>query len=328
MKKTRWLAAFSVLLAGRAALWAAVPPRVIYGNDDRLDLYQVKDEAILNLADATLALFREDKVIVDPVQNKAWLSTVPYGKSRGLCKEEPFYNQETGASCSGSLVAPDIVMTAGHCVTSDSACRDIKFVFGFAVKNEGEWPKVLPASEVYRCAKLIGRSLPEYLGADWALVRLDRPVAGHKPLALNKTGVIAKDAPLFVIGHPAGLPAKVAGGASVRDASPDGYFTANLDTYAGNSGSAVFNAQTGLIEGILVRGEEDYVLTNDGCRVSNKCPNGGCRGEDVTKISAVIPGIPGIALAGGETFQCEPIGDPLSAMTEKLAVQALDFDSR
>jgi hypothetical protein len=77
----------------------------------------------------------------------------------------------------------------------------------------------------------------------------------------------------------------------VRDASKPGFFVANLDTYGGNSGSAVFNAATGLVEGILVRGEQDYVQKGD-CRVSNVCPADGCRGEDVTKIAAVADKIP------------------------------------
>ena len=52
---------------------------------------------------------------------------------------------------------------------------------------------------------------------------------------------------------------KVAGGAKVRSNNNGVYFVANLDTYGGNSGSAVFNLQTREVEGILVRGENDYV---------------------------------------------------------------------
>ncbi|MEI8190645.1 MAG: hypothetical protein WCI75_13115 [candidate division NC10 bacterium] len=84
----------------------------------------------------------------------------------------------------------------------------------------------------------------------------------------------------------------------MRDASPNGYFVANLDTYGGNSGSAVFSATTGLVEGILVRGENDYVWKG-GCRVSNRCPADGCRGEDVTKVSALSSDIPQSGRRGG-----------------------------
>ncbi len=75
---------------------------------------------------------------------------------------------------------------------------------------------------------------------------------------------------------------KIAGGAKIRSVR-DQYFIANLDTYGGNSGSAVFNSSTGEVEGILVRGEVDYIFDN-GCRRSKKCTNDGCRGEDVTRI--------------------------------------------
>jgi hypothetical protein len=59
---------------------------------------------------------------------------------------------------------------------------------------------------------------------------------------------------------------------------------ANLDTYGGNSGSPVFNATNHQVEGILVRGENDFV-TNGSCYVSLVCPTTGCRGEDVTRCS-------------------------------------------
>ena len=64
------------------------------------------------------------------------------------------------------------------------------------------------------------------------------------------------------------------------------FFSANLDTYGGNSGSAVFNAVNGQIEGILVRGATDYV-SRGGCRVSNRISNSSGRGEDVTLITNI-----------------------------------------
>ncbi len=89
-----------------------------------------------------------------------------------------------------------------------------------------------------------------------------------------------------MIGHPTGIPTKVAGGAFVRDNSNDKFFVANLDTFGGNSGSAVVNSETGVVEGILVRGENDYV-TEGGCSVPQVCTMDGCRGEDVTRITNI-----------------------------------------
>ncbi|MBI4060769.1 MAG: trypsin-like peptidase domain-containing protein [Elusimicrobia bacterium] len=280
----------SALVLASVPAFAQVRGRVIYGADDRLDLYQTQNAQLRSLADSTVALMHSYAVKTEGGVSR--LTTTPYGSGMGLCKEEPFYSQVTAAFCSGSLVAPDVVMTAGHCVTSESACADTKFVFGFAVQEKGKMPLAVPTKEVYGCKKLLGREQVND-GADWALIKLDRPAAGHAALKLNLTGAITNKTPLVVIGHPAGLPTKIAGGATVRDAAPSGYFVANLDTYGGNSGSAVFNATTGLVEGILVRGETDYVYRGS-CRVSNVCANEGCGGEHVTKISSVSGRLPGI----------------------------------
>lgn len=315
------------VVALAAALRLAVPAfaqvdgQVIYGADDRIDLYQTENSKLLSLADSTVALMQASAVRSEGAVST--LRTSPYGTGNGLCKEEPFYDQVTAAFCSGSLVAPDIIMTAGHCITSQSACAGTKFVFGFAVTEKGKMPLTVPSKEVYGCQTLLGREQVND-GADWALVKLDRPVTGHAALKLNLTGEIVNKTPIVVIGHPAGLPTKISGGAAVRDASKEGYFTANLDTYGGNSGSAVFNARNGLVEGILVRGENDYVYRG-GCRVSNVCTDAGCRGEDVTKISSVSDKLPGLQhqdrVAGmGQTFVS--LMQSINAAVETSAVEA------
>jgi len=307
----------ALLAAGSLAAPAAAQMRtkVIYGDDGRIDLWQTTDARLLALADSTVALFEGSAVTLDGAV--ARLATQNYGERMNLCKEEPFFEQPMGAFCSGSLVAPDVIMTAGHCVTSAEACAGVKFVFGFAIKEKGAAPTSVPAGDVYGCKELIGREQVGD-GADWALVRLDRKVAGRAPLKLNLGGAIAEKTPVLVIGHPAGLPVKIAGGANVRDASKPGFFVANLDTYGGNSGSAVFNAETGLVEGILVRGERDYVY-NGSCRVSNRCPNDGCRGEDVTKIANVADKIP----AAAHESRVAELRPRLASMVAALGAEAM-----
>ena len=320
MKKT--LLTLIALLALNSPLAAQeVDPNVVYGADDRLDLYQVQNKKILELADSTVGLFEASDVSLAGALAK--LSTRPYGKGYNLCPEEPFYEQSSGAFCSGSLIAPDVLMTAGHCITSAESCKGTKFVFGFGIKKQGQKTDSVAASDVYGCGSLIGREQVND-GADWALIRLDRPVTGHKALAVNRGAALKDGAPILVIGHPAGLPTKVSGGASVRSAAPNGYFTANLDTYGGNSGSAVFSAATGLIEGILVRGENDYVYKGN-CRVSNVCTDDGCRGEDVTKIGSVLPNIPKPAVPAA-AMRVASFGPTLPQLLEILAASQPDFD--
>ena len=84
----------------------------------------------------------------------------------------------------------------------------------------------------------------------------------------------------------------MAGSAKVRDASPTYFFRADLDTFGGNSGSAVFNAGTNLIEGILVRGDVDFITSPAGCMVASVVPQDGGAGESVTKISVVEKYLP------------------------------------
>ena len=115
-----------------------------------------------------------------------------------------------------------------------------------------------------------------------------RVFTGREPVLLRTEGLVAQTAELVVIGNPSGLPLKVAGGASVRKNEAPFFFSANLDTFQGNSGSAVFNAQSGVVEGILVRGEEDFEANMAlMCIEAKKCNDSECRGEDVSRITSI-----------------------------------------
>jgi V8-like Glu-specific endopeptidase len=184
------------------------------------------------------------------------------------------------------LVSPDTVVTAGHCARTQESCVTTSFVFGFKLTEPGLQPHAVPSDHVYSCQTLV-HSVSLLTGEDFAVIKLDRPVTVADPLPLRLTGVISPGAGLRVVGHPSGLPVKIAGGAVVREVK-DQYLVANLDTYGGNSGSAVFNEESGEVEGILVRGEMDYE-TQGNCRVSKRCASSGCRGEDVTLIGRVLP---------------------------------------
>jgi V8-like Glu-specific endopeptidase len=257
--------------------------KVIYGKDNRLDLYQVNDTRLRELAASTVALMSAGDVTIDGT--KAHLKETIIGPYYGLCSDEPFYNQNSAAFCSGFLVAPDTIASAGHCIRSQASCEDTKFVFDFVMNSAGDRAVEVPASNVYSCKQLI-HSVANGHGEDFSVVKLDRPVSGRRPLSLAAQ-TPSRGTPLTVIGYPIGLPVKVAGGASVRDLKPE-FLVANLDTFGGNSGSAVFNTNTGAVEGILVRGERDFI-TDGACRRSNVCTDSGCRGEDVTLIKQTFP---------------------------------------
>jgi V8-like Glu-specific endopeptidase len=272
-------------LIGATALAApGKGPQVIYGNDDRQDYYEVTDAKIRGAADSTVALMKAANLTAQGATTK--ITSEGYGSSYGLCSTEPYFDQETAAFCSGFLVADDLVVTAGHCISDQASCNDTRFVFGFKITQKGGQPHTVPTDDVFSC-KTVVHSVSVAQGEDFAVVKLDRPVTKYQPLAYRSSGKIAVGEGLRVVGYPAGLPVKIAGGAAVRSLQPQ-FLVANLDTYGGNSGSAVFNTSTGDVEGVLVRGETDFVYAN-GCRSSNRCPDSGCRGEDVTLFERVLP---------------------------------------
>ena len=128
---------------------------------------------------------------------------------------------------------------------------------------------------------------------DFAIVRVDREITapGAVALKVRDSGEIGVGRNIGVIGHPTGLPVKIAfGAATVVMKEDDPWLFANLDTYGGNSGSAVFNTE-GLVEGILVRGARDYDIEPT-CFKSNKIMDSE-GSEAVTKASAFVDKIPG-----------------------------------
>ena len=262
--------------------------QAIYGSDDRRDVFEVATQLPLQESiDSVVAIFKSEDV-QDNGDGTFTIRTQTLGtRYSDMCPTEKYVEQPValhGLVGSGVLVADDVIATAGHCIDDTNVASRL-FVFGFQMINGTDAKTVIEVGEIYRGVSLIDRQ-SSTTGADWALVRLDRPVTGHHVAAVRTAGAIADDAPVYVVGHPSSLPLKYAGNANVRDNTPSTHFVANLDTYGGNSGSPVFNAGSHTVEGILVRGETDYVYNTEGtCLVSLICPDTGCRGQDCTRVT-------------------------------------------
>ncbi|MBF0313550.1 MAG: trypsin-like peptidase domain-containing protein [Oligoflexia bacterium] len=271
--------------------------RVVYGEDNRVEI----NEALplhQEWSKSVVAMIPKDRLISSDLGLTFDLTNDMDGDGIDdimgmLCEGERFKDQVTPALCSGFLVAPDIVVTAGHCVQTQESCEMNSFVFDFGSNNtkkneKGETNYFVKSNDAYYCKELMSQKLDPMSMADFAVVRLDRPVLDRTPLKFRKESKIADKEELVLIGHPIGMPMKIAPGAAVRKNEHDSFFLATTDSFQGNSGSAVFNAKTGEVEGILVRGEMDFDFDeNLGCARVKVCKEDEGRGEDVTRITII-----------------------------------------
>jgi len=254
---------------------------VIYGEDNRLDYYKLKklgvNAGVIKNCDAVASSWDKYKIRTYSGLNQASLITASFGERYDLAKTEPFYDQPIGAHCTSFLVAPDIVVTAGHCLNGLNLVNK-RFIFKtFRLEKAGGRPVFAEVKNIYKAEKLLAHKLSRN-GMDYAVIKLDRVVEGVTPLKLATEDVKAGEW-VYVLGHPCGLPLKYAPCGKVMSTRSSIYFTASLDTYGGNSGSPVFNSKNEVV-GILVRGETDFIYTANG-RVSRQ----GVNGESCTKVS-------------------------------------------
>jgi hypothetical protein len=240
----------------------ATEQKIIYGTDDRLEIGQLSDPKQVAWANATGSFI--DKTDVNCSGGTCTLSAKIYGDTQDgvyapLCTDERFSGQPQAAHCTGFLIAPDLVATAGHCFLNQLYCDATAFVFGYVVDASGQAKTTVPESDVYHCNALVAQaheqaSLDGLGDEDFAVLRLDRPVTGRTPFVLRRTGIVPDNASLATIGDPLGLPLKYTANATVRNNLGSARFETNLDASVGYSGAPVFDANTGLIEGVLASG--------------------------------------------------------------------------
>lgn len=271
------LLALTASLAGCVGGSPATPAgrgeAVVYGTDDRQDVYAHPSAPLRSLAhESIVALMRPARLAEQGDGSFTLTPTLTHGEAYDLCSDQRFLDQPTSAFCSGTLVAPDIVVTAGHCVETTSGCLNTRLVFDYLYTADGVLAP-LEADDVYSCVEVLARQDGVL---DYAYLRLDRAVVGHTPAPLS-TGLgttcrnVVDAQSVTVLGFGSGLPLKIDSGGTVTNPSARGtnFFLTSLDTFGGNSGSGVFNA-SGELVGVLSSGLPDYATRADaGCDVVN-----------------------------------------------------------
>ncbi|HEU4538184.1 MAG TPA: trypsin-like peptidase domain-containing protein [Polyangiaceae bacterium] len=161
--------------------------------------------------------------------------------------------------CSGTLIANDLFLTAGHCVDSTTVGQFVSFNFELAAGGSS-----LLAQSHFRISQVVenGRS-----GLDYAILRLDGSPGSTFGVAPVRTADPATGAAITIIGHPEGEPKQIEAG-TVASFSGSSIRYGNLDTLGGSSGSGILDDQ-GRIVGVHTNGGcFNGGGTNSGVRIS------------------------------------------------------------
>jgi V8-like Glu-specific endopeptidase len=260
--------------------------RGIWYEDHRMDSFGITDERVKRNINCVAAIVFE-KDLIDEKNGISTLKVKNYGKSFNLYEGEAFREQPVtaGRVCTGFLVKKNVIATAGHCVCKDTLA-DLRIVFGYKMSDPYTPVTKVANENIYKVVKIIHKVLNREVNrSDWALVQLDREVEEQEGLTLSEDE-IACDQPVYVIGHPAGLPLKYAPGAKVRGFK-ENFFSADLDTYMGSSGSPVFNDKTHEVIGIVVHGDtRDFRWTGKGwASIIYSNPDRTSKGPQCTRVS-------------------------------------------
>lgn len=285
----------------------------IHGDDDRYEAYEIFDnlEFTMYNADkltqldevmvvesmrATAAMMYHTKIVEDrgfyTVVGSPLSNYVFYSTAKPLCSGVRYLDQVASASCSGVLISPKHILTAGHCVVSKSDCDNYKWIFDYKY-HDGSDEILLSENEIYKCSSIVDRKFDTSRNIDYAVVELDREVVGRTPLKTrtkgnekyfvktvdSKTGEeilkqkisrVKRGDPLFLVGFPYGTPMKVTTNGKIIDKGLANAIRSNLDNFMGNSGGPVINATTGIVEGVISivsgRGLVDGPVEADGTK--------------------------------------------------------------
>lgn len=217
-----------------------------------------------------------------------------------LCPSEKFSRDPSiSYACTGFLIAPDLLVTAGHCAVNAGGeishekggyCEVYTWYFDY--QNSTSLPlsqSRFLGDKIFKCEEIVyAINEQEELGRDFALIRLNRKVPSSRHIfQVAKANDLNLSSRVNMLGHPMGTPLKISpNGRILEDHSQKTYLKTNLDAFAGNSGSPVLNSRNQVV-GVLVAGKPNIgtYKTPAGCERYNRCDGRGANCVEITEDS-------------------------------------------
>ncbi|MBC7427846.1 MAG: trypsin-like peptidase domain-containing protein [Bacteriovorax sp.] len=239
----------------------AYEDKAIYGEDNRALVSDLSVEDFGTAVDFSRSVLAQipNWRISDNDKKSFSVQTKSLESGLSFCAGEKFLDLPLISACTAFLVAPDVIVTAGHCVKDKYDCKNQTWVLDYDTNMDFIAPSgsaIFQKEKSYACSELLAWS--QNAKVDYAVIRLDRKIIDRLPLKIRRDGKTSSNESLMVIGHPLGMPKMLANNIFIRDNSLDYVFKTNADTFSGNSGSPVIGIGSNLVEGILVRGDDDF----------------------------------------------------------------------
>jgi len=89
--------------------------KVIYGTDNRVEISDYSDRMFKDHAKSTATMINRNSLSLSSKPNHYRVRGRTLNQAMRVCKSERFSDQLAVGGCSGFLVAPNIIITAGHC---------------------------------------------------------------------------------------------------------------------------------------------------------------------------------------------------------------------
>lgn len=260
-----------------------------------ISLSPVQTNTIQAIQAATVAIITKEE-FKNPEHRK-------FGEIHRFCGRHEWEQERSFSHCSGTLIASDLVLTAGHCFRDQATCAKMKIAFDFLSDSSIEILKN-NSGLVYNCKNIVakkipaggwdGISLPKKDQSDYVIIRLDRSVKDRKPIAIVKQRELRPEENVYVFGHPQGLSQKVSAGfnneKSIFNKVKNNYFQAIESLILpGFSGAGVYNSDFELM-GVFVRGQSSFERdggTRPTCGNIKECSKESCGWSHAHKLNAI-----------------------------------------